>query len=158
MYYVRDIESFGTGLKRIADACESAEVKVEFEMRKLGFAVVFYRPDNGSDIYSNLDAGDNVGDTTTDTTTDTTSDTTTDTTTDTTADTTANNSPTDRIISYCAVPRSREEIQLFIGYKNKNHFLKQYLHPLVESGKLKPTVPDKPNSKNQKYVRVQKNG
>jgi ATP-dependent DNA helicase RecG len=44
MYYVKDIESFGTGLKRISDACEAAGVKVEFEMRKLGFAVVFYRP------------------------------------------------------------------------------------------------------------------
>ena len=45
MYYIKDIESFGTGIKRISDACETAGVKVEFEMRKLGFAVVFYRPD-----------------------------------------------------------------------------------------------------------------
>jgi ATP-dependent DNA helicase RecG len=45
MYYVRDIESFGTGLKRITDACDSAGVKVEFKMLKLGFAVIFYRPD-----------------------------------------------------------------------------------------------------------------
>jgi ATP-dependent DNA helicase RecG len=43
MYYVKDIESFGTGLKRIADACSSAGVKVEFRMLKLGFAVLFYR-------------------------------------------------------------------------------------------------------------------
>jgi ATP-dependent DNA helicase RecG len=45
MYYVKDIESFGTGLKRIADECKTAGVKVEFEKHKLGFAVVFYRPD-----------------------------------------------------------------------------------------------------------------
>ena len=45
MYYVKDIESFGTGLKRIADACDAAGVKVEFELSKLGFAVVFYRPE-----------------------------------------------------------------------------------------------------------------
>ena len=45
MYYVKDIENFGTGLKCIADACELAGVKVEFKMLKLGFAVVFYRPD-----------------------------------------------------------------------------------------------------------------
>ena len=44
MYYVKDIESFGTGLKRITDACAAAEVKVEFQMLKKGFAVVFYRP------------------------------------------------------------------------------------------------------------------
>ncbi|MDR1687787.1 MAG: putative DNA binding domain-containing protein [Clostridiales bacterium] len=45
MYYVKDIESFGTGLKRITSACESAGVEVEFKLLKLGFAVVFYRPD-----------------------------------------------------------------------------------------------------------------
>jgi ATP-dependent DNA helicase RecG len=45
LYYSKDIESFGTGLKRITEACEAAGVKVEFQMLKLGFAVVFYRPD-----------------------------------------------------------------------------------------------------------------
>ncbi|GHU41693.1 hypothetical protein FACS1894111_04370 [Clostridia bacterium] len=44
MYYTKDIESFGTGLKRITEACKKAGVRVEFEMLKLGFAVVFYRP------------------------------------------------------------------------------------------------------------------
>jgi ATP-dependent DNA helicase RecG len=45
MYYTKDIESFGTGLKRITSACESADVKVEFKLLKKGFAVIFYRPD-----------------------------------------------------------------------------------------------------------------
>jgi len=45
MYYTKDIESFGTGIKRITDACEEAGVRVEFKMLKLGFMVVFYRPD-----------------------------------------------------------------------------------------------------------------
>ena len=45
MYYTKDIESFGTGLKRITDACEEVGVKVEFQLLKKGFAVVFYRPD-----------------------------------------------------------------------------------------------------------------
>ena len=49
MYYVKDIESFGTGIKRIHDACVEAGVKVEFEIRKMGFAVVFYRPEIHSD-------------------------------------------------------------------------------------------------------------
>ena len=44
MYYTKDIESFGTGLKRITDACEEAGVQVEFQLLKKGFAVVFYRP------------------------------------------------------------------------------------------------------------------
>jgi ATP-dependent DNA helicase RecG len=43
MYYTRDIESFGTGLKRIADACRDADVKYEFQLRQYGFCVIFYR-------------------------------------------------------------------------------------------------------------------
>ncbi|MDR2712595.1 MAG: putative DNA binding domain-containing protein [Clostridiales bacterium] len=45
LYYSKDIESFGTGLQRISDECKEAGIKVEFEMLKMGFAVVFYRPD-----------------------------------------------------------------------------------------------------------------
>ena len=48
MYYTKDIESFGTGLKRITDACEKAGVQV-FQLLKKGFAVVFYRPGNEFD-------------------------------------------------------------------------------------------------------------
>lgn len=43
LYYSKDIESFGTGLKRIADACETANVRYEFRKMKSGFAVCFYR-------------------------------------------------------------------------------------------------------------------
>ena len=58
MYYVKDIENFGTGLKRIADACDLAGVRVEFKMLKLGFAVVFYRPEAS---ISDGNIGDNIG-------------------------------------------------------------------------------------------------
>jgi len=61
MYYSKDIESFGTGLRRITEACDKAGVKVEFQMLKLGFAVVFYRPDENflttnkmSDVATNV--------------------------------------------------------------------------------------------------------
>ena len=48
MYYSKDIESFGTGLKRIADACESAGVRYEFQKKKTGFVVCFYRREEGN--------------------------------------------------------------------------------------------------------------
>lgn len=43
LYYSKDIESFGTGLKRIADACDAAGVRYEFQKKRTGFVVCFYR-------------------------------------------------------------------------------------------------------------------
>ena len=57
MYYTKDIESFGTGLLRITTACDTAGIKVEFQLLKKGFAVVFYRPDarfETSDVSTNV--------------------------------------------------------------------------------------------------------
>ena len=41
LYYSKDIESFGTGLKRIADACEKARVRYEFKKIKVRFCCLF---------------------------------------------------------------------------------------------------------------------
>ncbi|MCL2496512.1 MAG: hypothetical protein FWF04_03760 [Clostridiales bacterium] len=124
---------------------------MEFEMRKLGFAVVFYRPDIA--VYDGS-IGDSIGNSVGDTTTDTTTVTPTDTPTDTpTATPTVSDDQINRIISYCSEPRSRSDIQLFIGLKDKKHFIEKYLKPLLETEQLKMTIPDKPNSKNQKYIR-----
>lgn len=49
LYYSKDIESFGTGLKRIADACESAGERYEFQKKKTGFVVCFYRSEEKTD-------------------------------------------------------------------------------------------------------------
>lgn len=58
------------------------------------------------------------------------------------------------ILAFCAEPRSRDEIQQHIGISNRGYFRTNILKPLLEAGKLKMTIPDKPNSKNQKYIRV----
>lgn len=49
LYYSKEIESFGTGLKRIADACADAGVKYKFEKLKSGFVVCFYRADENEE-------------------------------------------------------------------------------------------------------------
>ena len=54
------------------------------------------------------------------------------------------------LIDYCAIPRTREEIIKYVG-KSKNHVISKYLSPLVLSGKLKLTIPEKPQSPLQKY-------
>jgi Predicted transcriptional regulator containing an HTH domain and an uncharacterized domain shared with the mammalian protein Schlafen len=45
LYYSKDIESFGTGLRRIMKSCQEADVKVEFKQLKIGFSVIFHRFD-----------------------------------------------------------------------------------------------------------------
>ena len=54
LYYSKDVESFGSGLKRIHDVCTAAGVKYGFNQLKSGFVVVFYRmaesDNNGSII------------------------------------------------------------------------------------------------------------
>lgn len=59
-----------------------------------------------------------------------------------------------RILDCCSVPRTRSELQELAGISGRKSFSEKYLKPLLKSGRLKMTVPDKPNSKNQKYVRT----
>jgi ATP-dependent DNA helicase RecG len=44
-----------------------------------------------------------------------------------------------------------------ISLKDRESFYKVYLQPLLKSELLKMTVPDKPNSRNQKYYANSKN-
>ena len=58
------------------------------------------------------------------------------------------------ILDFCSIPRSRKEIQAYLGLTGRNNFNDKYLKPLLASGKLKMTIPDKPNSRLQKYVKA----
>ena len=59
----------------------------------------------------------------------------------------------DSLVEFCSTPRTRSELVAFAG-KSKNYVMSQIVGPLVESGKLKMTIPDKPKSRNQKYVKA----
>jgi ATP-dependent DNA helicase RecG len=59
-----------------------------------------------------------------------------------------------RILEYCVVARSREEMMAFLGLSHREHFRSVILQPLLEQGLLAPTIPDKPNSPKQRYVRA----
>jgi ATP-dependent DNA helicase RecG len=45
LFLSKDIEKWGSGIRRIYDACTEADVKVEFRSKDTGFSVVFYRPE-----------------------------------------------------------------------------------------------------------------
>lgn len=57
------------------------------------------------------------------------------------------------VVEFCSVPRSREELTSFVG-KSRNYVMTKIVLPLVEKGKLQLTIPEKPRSNNQKYVKA----
>jgi hypothetical protein len=75
------------------------------------------------------------------------------TTQDTTQDATQDNRIFE-IIEFCSIPRTRGEIQHFAGISGREDFRRRILKPLLESGKIRMTIPDKPSSGKQKYIRT----
>lgn len=60
----------------------------------------------------------------------------------------------DSLVDFCAVEKTREEMMAFMRLENREHFRKTYLKPLLDSGRIKMTISDKPRSKNQKYIKA----
>jgi len=58
------------------------------------------------------------------------------------------------VLDFCITEKSKQEICSFIGYRNLTYFTRKYLNPLLASSQLKMTIPDKPNSRKQKYITV----
>lgn len=51
------------------------------------------------------------------------------------------------------IPLSANEIMKRLGIKSKETLRGSYLNPAIQNGLVKMTIPDKPNSKNQKYYK-----
>lgn len=54
------------------------------------------------------------------------------------------------LVAFCKMPRTRDEIAAYLG-KTQYYAMKVFVEPLLESGELKMTIPNKPKSRNQKY-------
>mgnify|MGYP005795046639 FL=1 len=48
--------------------------------------------------------------------------------------------------------KSAKEIAEYCGYKSVDRFKRNHLKPLLEQEMIQMTIPDKPKSKNQKYI------
>lgn len=59
-----------------------------------------------------------------------------------------------KIPEFCTVARSRKEIMEFCGMRDRKNFKNRILGPLLKQGILIMTIPDKPNSRYQKYRKV----
>ena len=51
------------------------------------------------------------------------------------------------------IPYSANELLTLLNIKSKETLRASYLNPALENGLIKMTLPDKPNSKNQKYIK-----
>ena len=57
-----------------------------------------------------------------------------------------------QILELCKTEKSLKEITEYFGYKDVYKFKNNYINKLLEENKLKMTIPDKPKSRNQKYI------
>ncbi len=55
------------------------------------------------------------------------------------------------MIAYCKEPKTSKEIVEYFGFANRLYLKRHYLDEMLEQGKLKMTIPEKPTSKKQKY-------
>lgn len=136
------IEAWGRGIQKIRESCkENGNKMAEYQVNSSEIMVVFYGLPMQKDIfdkdYNTQDGSGNTQDNTQDG-----------------AGNTQDNSLTDkgkRILAVCTEPKSKQEIAEFLGYKSIKS-IKAEMERLLNENKLTMTIPDKPKSKNQKYV------
>lgn len=61
----------------------------------------------------------------------------------------------EKLLRFCAVPRSRQEIAKFLGIKSVPYAVTTYVTPLVEKELLALSLPEKPRSPKQRYTTTQ---
>lgn len=58
------------------------------------------------------------------------------------------------LLEFCVTPRTRIEMQSHCNIKTEKYFRTQILTPMLSAGLIKRTIPNKPNSPKQKYIRA----
>ena len=55
------------------------------------------------------------------------------------------------LLEFCHIPRTRQEIAAFLGIRTVSYAMEKFVRPLLETGQLSMTIPEKPRSSKQKY-------
>ena len=56
-----------------------------------------------------------------------------------------------KLLMFCREDRTLIEMLSCMNVSDRTKFRKKYIYPLLEAGAIQMTIPDKPNSRNQKY-------
>lgn len=56
------------------------------------------------------------------------------------------------VIRFCDIPRTKSEIQEYLGIKSDRYVRQGIIQPLLSDGRLARTIPEKPSSPKQKYI------
>ncbi len=57
----------------------------------------------------------------------------------------------EKLVSILTGEMGRSELQGLLSIRNRDYFRTDYLNPAISNGYIELTIPDKPNSQNQKY-------
>ena len=60
----------------------------------------------------------------------------------------------ERLISILTGEMNRPQLQDILGISNRSHFVEAYLGPALKAGLIEMTLPDKPQSRHQRYRRT----
>ena len=63
----------------------------------------------------------------------------------------SNSEDIDNLLLFCRTPRTRKEICEYLGLSSVTYAIQTHVMPLVDAGKIKLSVPDKPKSPKQLY-------
>ena len=121
------LESWGTGVSRMVDACKAVGLPEPEYGTDGGFVwITFKRPNSVTNSDTNSDTNNNF--------------------------TQKLSDKQKEILAYCIIPRSSREILEHIGVTYHNHNITKYIKRLINMELLERTIPDTPNNPRQKYV------
>jgi len=146
------LESWGTGVQRMMEACKNAGLpEPEYGTDGLFVWITFKRPNIDTSTDTNSDTS---SDTNLVTNLVTNSDNGSDSNSNSSSDTIVLSAKQQEVLMYCMVERSSRDIldHINVIYHNKN--IQKFINELVDAGLLKRTIPDKPNSPLQKYIKA----
>lgn len=121
------LESWGTGVNRMVEACKTVGLpEPEYGTDGSFVWITFKRPNASANLDTNLDTKIHLSD------------------------------KQKEVLAFCIIPRSSREIFVHIGVTNHTRNRDRFVNYLVDEGYLERTIPDVPNSPQQRYVTKKK--